>query len=638
MKASSSKRVEEREAKLEHEWPKTKEEKSKFKKELQKQARRARHAPEIDDTPHDIEVASSPSQDGNASDACSSGDDDNRQPDAEQPRELRGALKGLPTPESTGSATTDDAIDVLVRALQRWSKDPKMTMRAREKAVRSIYAIWHPDKNPENAPLCTAVFQAMQNEVRRLLELKRRLRERHAEVMATRDEKREQKQMLKRKCPELNSESDDEEIPELVKVANAERPWPRSHFSMFAVDGALHIFGGEWYDGKTYHTYGDMLSFRDDRWTQLYQCAPGVYGPPPRSGHVMCPVGGALYLFGGEFTSKDQRRFKQYADLWKYAGNKWELVPAKDGPTARSGHRGCAVGPMFFVFGGFSERVGFPLRYHNDLFIFDTVAQAWKKDRRKGTRPEARSAALMWGGVGCFYLYGGSRPSKNRSLHVFDDLWRCTDEGWEGPFSTSGPKRHGMCVTALSHDKAIFFGGVADAEEGGATSSTFHGDLFVLDMPSNDASGMPDLAKASWTHVDVRPGPCGRFASQCAVLQGALWIFGGSCEYEEQERTLDDLWRFDFQSRRWQNVVPPSERSGVWHEEPEEQKPVASAPSTGCTTVSLVCDIDPMGLSKKERVKWEKRQRMEVKKVKMDEKEQKKLGKKLQKQEDQKNK
>jgi len=529
-------------------------------------------------------------------------------------RELRRALKGLPTPDTMGNCSVGDTINTLVRVLQRWSNDPQMTMNLREKAVRALYAIWHPDKNA-GKECCTKIFQAMQQEVRRLCDLKKRLQQRYAEVNATREEKRAQKHVLKRRRSVPNEPT--------ASSSSNEGPWPRSHCAMVVNKEELTLFGGEWFDGKTYHCYGELFTFRQGEWTKLYTAGPGSIGPDPRSGHCMCNVGSALYLFGGEYTSKDQRRFKQYGDLWRYENERWLSVEAKDGPNPRSGHRACAVGPMIFVFGGFTERVGFPLRYHNDLFVFDTQAGAWKKDRRKGTRPEPRSASCMWAGSNCFYLYGGSRPGKNQSLHIFDDLWRFTEEGWEGPFSTGGPKRNGMCVSALSHDKAFFFGGVTDNLDSRTTSSTFFGDIFLLEIQT------PSQGIVTWTRIDIRSGPCGRFAAQCAVLNEAFWVFGGSCEQEKEEHTLDDLWRFDFQSRKWENVVPLSERAGVWYEEEEEEKPeIAAPPVTGCTTVSLVCDIDPRNLSKKERAKWEKRSRMEVKKVKMDEKEQKKLEKK----------
>jgi len=428
-------------------------------------------------------------------------------------------------------------------------------------------------------------------------------------------------------------------------IENADRPLPRSHFGMCNANNTLHIFGGEWFDGKTYNTYGELYTFNDAQrnWTQLYEYAQGIQGPSSRSGFVMSHIGDSLYVFGGEHTSKDQRRFRQFNDLWRYnlpsststenaptsaspdsLEGKWELIQAKDGPNARSGHRGCSIGHMFLIFGGFHERAGnFQAQYSNDLYAFDTKENVWRKQKggkAKGARPEPRAGCCMWAGNQCCYVYGGTRPGKNQTLHTFDDLWKCTEEGWQGPFTTQGPKRQGMSVASLSANKAVFYGGVTDSGD----ETTYHRDLIVLDIFEQD------MQRCTWTQVPIsRNSPCGRFAAQIAVKDNGLCVFGGACTFEDEERTLDDLWRYDFNTGVWHNLVPMSDRAGEWFEElHEEEEPPAPIPSLGCSTVSLVCDIDPSTLSKKERAKWEKRKRQEVKKVKMEEKNQKKLNKK----------
>ena len=81
-----------------------------------------------------------------------------------------------------------------------------------------------------------------------------------------------------------------------------------------------------------------------------------------RSSHqtVAVPTGGGqLFVFGGEFSSANQQQFHHYRDFWSLdlATWAWEPVPAKNGPSARSGHRMAVVRDKILCFGGFFDNL-----------------------------------------------------------------------------------------------------------------------------------------------------------------------------------------------------------------------------------------------------------------------------------------
>ena len=56
----------------------------------------------------------------------------------------------------------------------------------------------------------------------------------------------------------------------------------------------------------------------------------------------------ALWVWGGEFTSLNQEKFRHYNDLWRLnlADWSWEQIPSKGGPSPRRSagtgmHVGC---------------------------------------------------------------------------------------------------------------------------------------------------------------------------------------------------------------------------------------------------------------------------------------------------------
>jgi len=500
------------------------------------------------------------------------------------------------TPPARSDESGDDELreieDGLREELRAIATDPGMPLDEQKRCVKQLMAQWHPDKNRHMHAAATRIFQFIQAEVNTILaELSRasdglekkqaereaRQAQRAAEksamasaVQAARKDKQATKTEKKTRRKQA-TEDDEEEIDEKPSTVEVEekaqewslvighgpattthlRPYPRSHFSLVATPvesrGAeILVFGGEAYDGKELTFYSDLyrlnLSCAEaDRvlpWEKLYSSVPTIPGPAARSSHQAVLWEKFVYVFGGEWSSRDQKRYRQFNDLWRFdctagPGARWEMIEADSAPTPRSGHRMAATpGGYAVLFGGFNEDKRRRATYLDDLHVLHLANRSWHvvpvvDDRR--IRPHARAGHLFWVAAGVAHVFGGTRPKKKGGddLEILDDLWRCqVDSGggsgrarWEklSPQGEGPGRRSGMCHCATGPSSPgcrLVFGGVVDlhvlagstvgakgqAQPKARDVSLFHGDLFLLNCDvGNGASPM-------WTRLWPRPG------------------------------------------------------------------------------------------------------------------------------------
>ena len=180
----------------------------------------------------------------------------------------------------------------------------------------------------------------------------------------------------------------------------------------------LLLFGGERYDGKRNTFYADLYRYSMKRNEWKHVLIPNT--PPPRSSHQAVAVpssGGSLFIFGGEFSSADQTKFHHYRDFWclDLSTLEWEQITAKNGPSARSGHRMVHVHDQLLVFGGFFDNLR-DVKYMNDLHLFDLSLYKWTRVTPEpgAPVPSPRSGFQLAvdpaggsDGAGIVLLYGG---------------------------------------------------------------------------------------------------------------------------------------------------------------------------------------------------------------------------------------
>eukprot|EP00931_Biecheleriopsis_adriatica_P047224 TRINITY_DN27193_c0_g1_i1.p1 TRINITY_DN27193_c0_g1~~TRINITY_DN27193_c0_g1_i1.p1 ORF type:complete len:824 (+),score=211.59 TRINITY_DN27193_c0_g1_i1:199-2472(+) len=512
-------------------------------------------------------------------------EDGNDEHESKTSRSFKPPQRGstLPAEIAEDDEETADIKKGIRAQLLGWANDPGMPLDEQKRCVRQLLAQWHPDKNRHIGSVATRVFQFIQEEVSRIVssigeeadkaarkeaEARERKAQRSAEksakaaaLEAARREKRQKQRTGEEEAaPDVEDEEDgrhhDQEWSLVIGHGPATaaflRPWPRSHFSLLMSPVAerrdeLLLFGGEAYDGRELTFYSDLYrldmgKIEDDvplPWEKLYSAVPMIPGPEARSAHQALAWDKYLYVFGGEWSSRDQKRYRQFSDLWRFdasgrPGTRWERIEASGAvPEARSGHRmALAPGGHAVMFGGFTEDKKRRATYLDDLQTLHLPSHTWrsvpKPGDRRAARPGARSGGLLFAMGSAIMVYGGSRPVKKGAdaLQVMDDLWKAqlSSDGavvWEQlKVDGSGPgKRSGLCHCALARDdpgRRLVFGGVADHRvmgvgSGGASGSkaraaaevsVFHQDVFLLDC----SAALASEGRAHWTRLWPPPG------------------------------------------------------------------------------------------------------------------------------------
>lgn len=267
------------------------------------------------------------------------------------------------------------------------------------------------------------------------------------------------------------------------------------------------MFGGELFDQKAdrVYMYGDIFLFNPakERWTHVES-----KGPHPRSACAAAVHKKCLYIFGGEFTSPNQEKFRHFRDLWRLdmATWEWDELPCKGGPSARSGHRMVCHRGALYVFGGYYDTGDDVPKYYNDLWRFDLDDLRWAplgdmRDRWPAPRSGYQFALhgdrlVLHGG------YAKARDEDDAELErgaALDDTW-CWhfDSGkWER-IARAGmaPSKRASFSMVTHKASAYMFGGVADEEAKGGEVivSNFFNELYQL-----------NLAQGRWYPVALRP-------------------------------------------------------------------------------------------------------------------------------------
>ncbi|KAI9803895.1 MAG: hypothetical protein M1825_001775 [Sarcosagium campestre] len=293
----------------------------------------------------------------------------------------------------------------------------------------------------------------------------------------------------------------------------------------------LFMFGGEHYNGGLATFHNDLFVYLVDRdeWRQV--TSPNT--PLPRSGHAWCRGGnaGAVWLFGGEFSSPKQGTFYHYNDFWRLdpASREWSRVESsgggggkgKNSPPARSGHRMTYFKNYILLFGGFQD-TSQQTKYLQDLWIYDCLNFVWYNPVLPPAtqKPDARSSfsflphesgAVLYGGysriketanAGKQTKGGGQGTRTVMKPVVHQDTWflRVTPPPadapqytapavrWERrkrPANAPNPARAGATM-AYHRGRGILFGGVHDVEESEeAIESEFFNLLYAWNIDRN---------------------------------------------------------------------------------------------------------------------------------------------------------
>eukprot|EP00741_Cyanophora_paradoxa_P017793 tig00021017_g17185.t1 len=274
-------------------------------------------------------------------------------------------------------------------------------------------------------------------------------------------------------------------------------PSSRCNFSFTVhptVENTVYVYGGEYFDGQKTLFYNELFKYNAEK--NEWKLISSPNSPPPRSSHAAAAYRDWIYIFGGEFASMTQTQFYHYKDLWRLhlPTHSWEALPARHGPTARSGHRIAVWKNKLVLFGGFYDTTR-DIKYYNDLFLFDLEELRWQKVEEKGGMPwpTPRSGFQMVSNENGVYVFGGyckqvtdAKGEQAKGI-VNTDIWFFNPANlrWErlkrsgfGPSPRSG---FSMGFHALKK-RAVLFGGVHDEETDEDINSVFYSDMYAYDL------------------------------------------------------------------------------------------------------------------------------------------------------------
>ena len=312
-----------------------------------------------------------------------------------------------------------------------------------------------------------------------------------------------------------------------VTESICEPPSPRSSSTLVGSPlnpKELFLFGGEYFNGASATFYNDLFIYHTDRDEWRKVTSPN--SPLPRSGHAWCRGGniGAIFLFGGEFSSPKQGTFYHYNDFWRLdpSSREWTRLEGKGkSPPARSGHRMTHYKNFIILFGGFQD-TSQQTKYLQDLWVYDCQNYVWHNPVLPPAtqKPDARSSfsllphdsgAVLCGGYSRVKTNalagntgkGGKQASKSIMKSVIhQDVWllriipTASDPSpntpplvrWERrkkPANAPNPVRAGV-TQAYHKGRGILFGGVHDVEESEeGIESEFFNQLYAWNIDRN---------------------------------------------------------------------------------------------------------------------------------------------------------
>ncbi|CAK0870990.1 unnamed protein product, partial [Prorocentrum cordatum] len=313
-----------------------------------------------------------------------------------------------------------------------------MTEDEQKRCVRGLLAQWHPDKNQHIHAIATRVFQFIQEEVSSIVAELRASVDVAAKKEAEAAERKAQRAAEKSaKAAALMGARADKEKERSRKAKGGAGTEVDEKDEEGAAAGATQTFYSDLYRlsllGARAEEGGRPAALP---WEKIYSAVPLVPGPEARSSHQAVAWDRFLYVFGGEWSSRDQRRYRQFGDLWRIdatggPGTRWERLEAEGAPAPRSGHRMAALpSGHASLFGGFTEDKRKKATYLDDLHVLHLPTCSWAAvaPDRTAARPCRRAACLLWTTPAGAYVFGGVRPKSKGGdgLTIMEDLWHAT--------------------------------------------------------------------------------------------------------------------------------------------------------------------------------------------------------------------
>lgn len=253
------------------------------------------------------------------------------------------------------------------------------------------------------------------------------------------------------------------------------------------------VFGGH---VSSHHRFNDVWVFNavTMRWTQpVFSSARIVNGshtdggdweglPSPRSAHAATAANGTVYIFGGhggfDFS------LSHLGDIHALDTESWKwkcLRPSGKGPSARSGHKACAVNGSIYIWGG-----GDSERTFSDLHILDLSSEnyTWTNfDQSSLAHPVRFHSCTVANRYVC--TFGGVKGDfrTNQQDTYSDSLEMLDTKDGKLQWATKRIVNNGLGPKPRSDADMVYFSNNSNIILfGGWSGNQWFGDLFTLNL------------------------------------------------------------------------------------------------------------------------------------------------------------
>ena len=255
-------------------------------------------------------------------------------------------------------------------------------------------------------------------------------------------------------------------------------------------------------------------------WTIVTDSAPW----DRRAYHIVIPMGGCLYLAGG------QTFLTFYNDVWKTCdGSTWELLTKEANWSARAGLGGTEHNGELVIAGGCYQD-GLKRSFLGDVWSSED-GKSWKQ-LTSDAPWKARSGLRLVSFKEELYVIAGEVGFTPDTQ--LGDIWRSADGGVSWKLVTASPgfsPRSGHGVVVHPSGSALIL--VAGWPE-----------LHDMWMSANGTSWV-EVSKTVWQcSGSGRNDTCGKFDFWMLVHQNKLFTVGGSGSYSTFGKMYDETWSF----------------------------------------------------------------------------------------------
>uniref|UniRef100_A0A7N6BW71 BTB domain-containing protein n=1 Tax=Anabas testudineus TaxID=64144 RepID=A0A7N6BW71_ANATE len=317
----------------------------------------------------------------------------------------------------------------------------------------------------------------------------------------------------------------------------------RSKHTVVAYRDAIYVFGGD--NGK--NMLNDLLRFdvKDCSWCRAFTTGTP---PAPRYHHSAVVYGSSMFVFGGytgDIYSNSNLKNKNDLFEYKFATGQWTEWKV-DGslPVARSAHGATVYSDKLWIFAGYDGNARL-----NDMWTIslqDREHACWEEIDQSGEIPPSCCnfpVAVCRDKMFVFSGQSGAKITNNLFQFEFNGhMWtRIPTEHLLRGSPPPPQRRYGHTMVAFDRHLYVF---------GGAADNTLPNELHCYDVdsqtweviqPSLDTVLCSRIIGFSMSlHSQM---PSGRLFHAAAVIQDAMYIFGGTVDNNVRS---GEMYRFQF--------------------------------------------------------------------------------------------